>query len=663
MAQSDGIVPQIEDGKRIYTVDQFARFAPQTAADLANEIPGFSVTGVSSDRGLGEASQNVLINGQRITGKGNDAMTVLRRIPVSAVRRLEVLDGAMLNISGLSGHVLNVITDQGSVQGNFVWRPQFRKRVGNFWPGAEVNLSGKSAIGDFTAGVRMDGFRGGGWGGEIESHPATDITFFRDQQRRFSRDSPQVSASLNHLGASGSVWNLNGSVDRNQFHRSVVTNYQEPGGPATLEDSYGDNLRYSTEIGSDYEFGLGAGRLKLIGFYSARHGSSVDTLTSLAAGAAVATGSRFSQDSRQGERVVRGEYRWNALDADWTLSGEAAYNFINVIGALDGLNGAGSFQPLDLPGASSRVAERRGESILSFSRPVALDWSLQLSGGAEYSRLKQDGAGGQTRRFWRPKGAVSLAWNPPSPWEMNFRLQRKVGQLNFFDFLASVDLENNNANGGNPELVPPQSWLLQVEAIRSLGAAGKIRLFVEGEEIHDLVEQVPLSPTTEAPGNIPKARRLSATVDTTLLLDGVGLPGGRFDSEVVLRTSRVRDPLTGQNRRLNGNCCKWNAEFRYDVPDTPLTFGLYAEGSSPDYFYRLDYQKKNWSSRPSGKLYFEHKNVFGMKVHLEIGNFFRSRDRSRSVSYVARRDGPVDYTRDYSLSYGWTYRLEVSGTF
>ena len=63
---------------------QFARFSPQTAADVVAQIPGFSVTNVSNDRGLGEASQNVLINGQRITGKGNDANAVLRRIPGQA---------------------------------------------------------------------------------------------------------------------------------------------------------------------------------------------------------------------------------------------------------------------------------------------------------------------------------------------------------------------------------------------------------------------------------------------------------------------------------------------------------------------------------------------------------------------------------------------------
>ena len=92
--EANGIVPQIENGKRIYTVAQFTRFSPQTAADVVAQIPGFSITNVSNDRGLGEASQNVLINGQRITGKGNDANVVLRRIPVNTISRLEIVDGS-----------------------------------------------------------------------------------------------------------------------------------------------------------------------------------------------------------------------------------------------------------------------------------------------------------------------------------------------------------------------------------------------------------------------------------------------------------------------------------------------------------------------------------------------------------------------------------------
>ena len=234
MSQDQSIVPLIENGKSIYMPGQFARFAPQTAADIVAQIPGFSVTQVSNDRGLGEASQNVLINGQRITGKGNDAMTVLRRISVTSVISLEIVDAATLDISGLSGDVLNVITEQGGIEGNFAWRPVFREQVGTFWAGSEVNVSGKSGFGDFSLGFRVDGFRGGGWGGATEYWPATDVSFWRDQKSWFGQDIPKLSGTLSRTNDSGSIWNLIRSMEarspmrRFPSFRSVMINVPRP---------------------------------------------------------------------------------------------------------------------------------------------------------------------------------------------------------------------------------------------------------------------------------------------------------------------------------------------------------------------------------------------------------------------------------------------------
>jgi hypothetical protein len=660
---STGIVPLIENGKRIYTVAQFARFAPQTAADIVDQIPGFSITSVSNDRGLGEASQNVLINGQRITGKGNDAQAVLRRIPVSSVRRLEIMDAAMLDISGLSGHVLNVLTDQGSLQGNFVWRPQIRERIADHWTAGEANVSGKGSFGDWSLGVRMDGFRGGGWGGTTEFRQATGETIWRAQEPRFANDIPRLSGSFNHKTDSGSIWNFNAGLDRQHFRRNITTLYQLSGEPQTTEISSGENTRWHTEIGTDYEFALGAGRLKLVGFYSDRHGPNANELTSQQEGAPLPTGARFSRNSTEGERVARTEFRWKQLGADWTLSAEVAQNYIDATGAFAVLDDNGEYQPVPLPGASSRVEEQRGESILSFSRSVGKGVSLQVSGGGEYSRLRQDGEFGQTRHFWRPKGSVSLAWNPASKWEMNLKLQRKVGQLDFFDFLASVDVQNNNSNGSNPELVPPQSWVTQFETIRSLGPHGKIRLTIEAEDISDIVDQVPISEDDEATGNVPHGQRLQASLNTTLLLDAVGIPGGKLDAFVTVRDTRVRDPLFGTYRSFNGNTSYWNVDFRHDIPRTPWTWGLFAEYQSKNHFFRLDSESTDFQSRPFGAIFLEHKSVFGLKVRATIANLFNSRDRSQSVAYVDWRDGAVDYTRDFTLTYHPIYRLQVSGTF
>src|SRR5262245_46660478 len=59
----------------------FARFAPKTAADMVNNIPGFEISGSDEvERGFGQAKQNVLINGRRVSGKSNDAQTALGRI-------------------------------------------------------------------------------------------------------------------------------------------------------------------------------------------------------------------------------------------------------------------------------------------------------------------------------------------------------------------------------------------------------------------------------------------------------------------------------------------------------------------------------------------------------------------------------------------------------
>ena len=55
--------------KRVYTPADFARFAPKTAYDMLAQVPSFTIRSADTERGLGQASENVLINGQRIANK------------------------------------------------------------------------------------------------------------------------------------------------------------------------------------------------------------------------------------------------------------------------------------------------------------------------------------------------------------------------------------------------------------------------------------------------------------------------------------------------------------------------------------------------------------------------------------------------------------------
>src|SRR4051812_2704094 len=85
--------------KRVYRPADFARFAPKTAYDMLVQIPSFTIhTTDNRTRGLGQASENVLINGERIANKSGGAVDQLQRTSATNVERIEIVDAATLGI-------------------------------------------------------------------------------------------------------------------------------------------------------------------------------------------------------------------------------------------------------------------------------------------------------------------------------------------------------------------------------------------------------------------------------------------------------------------------------------------------------------------------------------------------------------------------------------
>jgi outer membrane receptor for ferrienterochelin and colicins len=660
------LAPRSENGRQVYETSQFTRFAPQTALDIVRYIPGFSITQVSGDRGLGEATQNVLINGQRVTGKSNDAETALSRIAVSSIIRLEIADGATWNVTGLSGQVLNVVTKADSLQGNFTWKPQFRKRIEPTWYVGEVNLSGQLGKGSFTLGLNNNnGFRGGGWGEEIVRDAAGNLLFVRDQFGTSSGDRPKLTATYSLKSSNGNILNANAAGELFRFRNLRTFDRIELGQPDIFEERRGSEDEWNMELGADYEFGLGKGRLKLIGFHRFEHSAFENQFRRDFTDGTVSAGQRFDQIIDEGESVVRAEYRWKAGKTDWQVSLEGAYNFLDAQSEFFTLDAGGGYQQVPLPDATARVVEKRAQAILSYGRPLTTSLTFQATAGGEFSKLSQSGPNGLSRQFVRPKGSVSLSWKASPQFSLSAKFQRKVLQLNFGDFLSSVDVQNNNNNGSNAQLVPPQSWLFEMEANRSLGKSGSIKFLLAAESISDIVEQIPLSATEEAPGNLPSsAKRLRGEINTSFLLDSLGFKGAKIDTVLALQTASLRDPLTGEKRPISSRGRSyWNLDFRHDVPGTKWAWGFFAEDSSDYGFYRLDYFVRDFRTKPFTSIYIEHKDVFGLKVKGSLFNPIGQQEKYREVFWTDRRDGPIAFTHDGTNNYGLIFRLVVSGTF
>ena len=646
---------------RSFDPGYFAQFAPRTALDMVRQIPGFSIAEGEDRRGLGQVSSNVLINGERFSGKSNDVVSELGRIGAANVIRIELIDGATLNLPGLTGQVVNIVSKVDSLTGQFRYSPRVRfRRTDPQVLNGEVSVSGKAGKIAYTLSASNNSFRNGNAGTERVLDAAGNVTDRRYEELYVNGDEPRIAAGIKYTGDTGQIGNLNLA-----YQRRWVRITEDSDGEVVRDRDYLETEKeYNYEIGGDYLIPLWGGNLKLIGLRRFEHSPFFTRIFLDFEDRRPREGNSLATRIDETETIARAEYGWKAGKADWQFSLEGAINKLDTDAELKLLDTAGRFNPVPLPGSDATVEEKRAEIGLSYGRPLASNLTLQTSIGGEYSQIMQSGPNGLTRSFIRPKGFVSLAWKPVKSLDLSLRLQRDVGQLNFFDFVASADLGAENQNSGNPDLVPQQSWNVDFQATQNLGALGSINAKAFVNFVEDIVDQVPIGATGEAPGNIDSATIWGFSIDSTFKMDVIGWIGVRFDIDYTYRKSSLPDPLTGLSRRISGDLIhEFSAEFRYDIPG-----GDWAVGANYFDFSQADEVRLSQLAEfpiDGGDLgfYVENKDVRGLTVRLGLSNLIGTNEAFRRTFYVARRNGPVAFVEDRERFFGPVVRLDINGSF
>ena len=655
-------------GGRTYTPADFARFAPRNALDMLNNVPGFSINeGDTERRGLGQATGNVLINGERWSGKSTTVTTELQRISASNVVRIDVVDAATLNISGLSGQVANVVTRPAGLTGNYRWSPQLRAhRTPARLLGGEVSVSGAIGGTNYTLSLRNDSYRNGNAGPEVVITPAGTILDRRDEVLSVEGDEPRLAASIRRNFGNGSILNLNAAGGFVLQDIEEISERSGPGQPDRVRNLQERLRRHNYELGGDYEFGLGGGRLKLIGLRRFTHTPYRQTLIQTYADATPTFGQRFTQTADETESILRSEYRWRGGGADWQVSVEGALNRLDVDNALFELNPIGDFVNLPFPNSAATVQERRAEAMLTYGRPLTSNLTLQVSLGGEYSQLTQEGAGGLSRTFYRPKGFLNLAWTPRPGFDISARIERVVGQLNFFDFVASANVSGGTANAGNANLVPPQSWSAQVQIARNLGRWGNVTARLYGRLISDVVDVVPIA-GGQSPGNLEdNASLVGLQWTSTFNFDPIGVPGAKLDMNLTFQRTRLTDPLTGVHRPFNENTTRQvEINFRHDIPRTQWAYGAGFSQYRQSAGFRLDQRFLYLDTPGNLGVYVEHKSVFGLTVRGSVDNLLGTNESFSRSFYDGQRNATnsnILFTEDRDRFYGTIFTLTISGT-
>ena len=654
-------------GKRQYTPADFTRFAPRNALDMLRQVPGFSIREASEERGLGQASENVLINGQRINNKSGGAVDELTRIPIANVERIEIVEAASLGIAGLTGQVANVVTKaQSAGSGQFEWNPSFRAHYAEPEPlGGSISYTGRKGLVEYTFSLANNHGRGA-YGGPITILDANGLVTERRHEvyhsefeqpkmlAKFGLDGP--GSSMGHLSLMyGPYWN---PVDIRDRRARTDGDHRR----RTTED---DLAGFQTEFNADYEFGLAGGRLKLIGLHKYDHEPLLTTQVLSFDSGAPSDGTKLDRDTRIGEAIGRAEYKWKSGKNDYQVSLERAFNWLDQRGRLLELTSAGDFQEVPFPNGTGRVEEVRYEALGTLSRPISANLDLQVAAGAETSRLARVDGDLPARRFFRPKGSVTLGWRPSQGWDLSLKLRRRVGQISFYDFLDQPKLSQDRENAGNPDLVPPQSWEVETEVSRDLGEWGKTRLRLWHNRVQDIVDVIPIGGTGQGVGNLPHATQTGIESVSTIQFDPLGWKGAKLDLTAGLERTSVRDPLTLTKRPISGTKDRWAyLTLRHDVPGTPYAWGVLAEYTHFAKYYYPTEVFRSWEGPWWVGVFVEHKHVAGLTVRAEAFNLIDATHLFDRTVYSGRRTlAPVSFIQRHDQLIGPIFSFSVKGTF
>lgn len=649
--------PQAEasqQGVLVFTPDVFTSQQPVTALDMVSRVPGFSVIDGDGSRGFQGSVGNVLINGARPASKNDTGSSVLSRILVAQVERIELVRGGApgIDMQGFS-IVANVITrDQSSRQSIF---------TGN----AVLYEGGNDTYGGTWQFTAKDGERT--WGFTLTD--GFDVN-----------DSNGVGPVVRRDGAGALLRREDFSSDQKSGGNALRLNYASPflGGLIDLTARYGvndfENLTLQTsstvrresryqEDGSSGEFGavftrpLGSRLTSETRFIHEFDAADGVAFSRTRLNSVDGPEQRFATDSQGTETILRSLLRYERSPSlTFETGGEVAYNMLETDQAFS--NGG---VPVPLPSASVKVEETRGEVFGRGTWRVRDNLTVESGLRMEGSTISQSGDADSEKTFTFIKPRLLATWTPLSNNQFRVRFEREVGQLDFNAFAASAELQNENVLGGNIDLEPERRWISELAYEGRFWGDGVLSVTLRHDEINDAIDVIPLEDGLSATGNIGDATLDRLSVNIQAPLDRFGFNGGRISARNTWNRTEVTDPTTGKTRSLSNvpkthavivlaqDIKSWN--LQWNVAWVPL---LGRTSYDPDVQF-------SWRGRDFLEGWVEYKPTPTLAIRAQI-NLWDEYHQTR-IAYADRNTRLIRYVETRNIDPRTFYSLRLRKTF
>lgn len=510
--RTDDIAPVLS-----YDLDYFQRFEPRTVGDMLKRVPSVSFLSDMLEydgarlRGMDPGYTQILINGKKVPGGGQDRSFFVDRIPAEVVERVEIVRSPSANRSGdaVAGAINIVLRDAYEFDGGYVRLGASHFHDGEVKPSAAFVMGGEAAGGRLLGGVSHQGRYNPKQKVSLRfDEPGGDLDNREDQSD--TRDGKDDSANLSYMRDFGtgrfSLSGLYVRTDRTETEHS--REYNDRTSTATdnllsVNDQVEDIRQDNYNLKGDVEFDMAGGRTEIDASFARFDDDTVSTEEEVGYDD---DDTPPSWDGFEGTRTITA-LRDDEIGLDLGHKrsfGSAKMEFgidytgkqrdfdlsVSEVEAEDEGEPLPPYEEFEL--TRSSIEERRVDPYLMFSgKGGRFEWEA----GLRYETTKVDiEADGEkfANDYSELLPSAHLRWNLGDTKRVSLSLARTVRRPNF-NHVTPVFLEGESGDNdfiGNPQLEQETANGVDLGFEHRLGRRGVIGVNAFYRDVQDLIEIV-----------------------------------------------------------------------------------------------------------------------------------------------------------------------------
>jgi hypothetical protein len=689
---SQQVEPQaVDESTVVYEADFFTQYSPVSVNDMIDRIPGISLAlnnnnGGGKSRGLGSGEGEILINGQRTTGKNNAGRSQLSRIAADQVDYIEIIRGTSdeMDIRG-GGQVVNVVLlDAQSRSSISAELNMDRLHDGTVDPGAKLSYTGQNGAFNYLFHIEAEPRYENRFTNEFSVDPDGELLETRSQDNLRNQTEYETSFNLGYQFEKSMV-QFNGLFAESNPPTDItrtINDYTTGTLITTLEREDEQRNRNNWEIGGDYEYSFDSGsKYRFLFIVNDRDFTYTRDRFDVFADSEEKNLFLFSA-GRDRERIGRTSYTFDLGSNQGIEIGIEGAQTIRDSDLRLGLSGTGitsvdhgGLVPQSVSNASSTVEELRLENFAIHNWQINDRMSLESSLIYEKSTITQSGDVTNERNFSFVRPKLDYRFDITATLQLRTTIEKTVSQLSFSDFSATTDNsdDDQNTQAGNPGIVQEKAWNYEMNLeYRLPNSIGVLNTELYYRDLTDVIDRIDVSLSAtdlqSARGNIGDGKRYGANFDASTRLGYLGVPNALLTLRLSLQDSQVTDPFLGTQRRLRRNG-RWfgRANFRHDITEYNFSYGFsyfnFARDGSG--LTQIDINDTETDIGEYGLNFFAEKQAFnGITFRFDIQNAnsqIRCRERIRYVGATAA--GIVEEVEDSCNGTGVKYALKIRQTF